>query len=143
MTKQIYSIITIALLATILSGCVIKDTFQEIEATTNEAIITPFENCCVYRRHISQGDQRLLQNHQQLKIGMSLSEVEQLVGRPQNQAILNQNRHEHIYQQREEGFGKTLFTIYLELTYDNNNKLSKIEVINNTFATPDAAPPAN
>ncbi len=126
-----YSIITVSFLL-MATGCSYSEHLRKISVKTDKVVFEPFQNCCIYRKEFSQGSPLLRDNYTELKLGMTTTEVSRLIGPYQSLSILNKNRHEHIFQKREEGFGKLLKILYVELIY-KDKILNNINIIKNEF----------
>lgn len=127
-----YSIITLSFLL-ITTSCSHSEKLLGVKEEFDKKFLRSFESCCIYRKPFSQGDIKLSENYAELAVGMTISEVTDLIGLPQAQSLLNKNRHEHLYQNRVKGFNKTLKTIYAELSYSADGNLLTIDIITNDF----------
>lgn len=89
---------------------------------------------CAYKIEIEQGDAALLEQLDQLRVGMSLEEVETLLRRLPTPQLFRENTRIYTYQRREAGFVDNMRVRSVQLLFDNNGILQEITPLRDDFA---------
>ena len=83
------------------------------------AVLSVLLGGCVHRVEIRQGDLRVAQNAESVSNGMSESEVEDLLGKPQTQSPFRRGQWIYFYKKRAPGFFGKTGQFVLKINFEN------------------------
>ena len=88
---------------------------------------------CAYKIEIRQGNDALLENMDQLQIGMHKEEVRQLLASPFTSHLFSSNSWFYTYQQRDAGFVGEMRLRSVELVFDDGGILREINTLHDDY----------
>lgn len=94
---------------------------------------------CAYKIEIKQGNDALLDNLSRLEIGMTRSEVRELLGPPPAPRLFKDNVWIYLFQRRASGFIGEIRLRSVELVFNDSGVLQEINLARDDYAEAEAA----
>ena len=89
---------------------------------------------CAYKIEIRQGNDRLLEHFDDLKVGMTREQVVGLLGDSSTPRLFRDNTLLYVYQERPSGFRTSVQRRSVELIFDDGDRLREINLLHDDFA---------